>query len=76
MKSTKEVIFENALYHKDEYNRFYKEYGEFDRLTCIEFAKYIALRTVIDEAGLTREWDEFLKRVYIIREEFKQLQEV
>lgn len=75
MKLLKDVLFENALYHKDEYNRFYKELGEFDRLTCIEFSKYLAIWTIINEAGLVSEWDEYIKRVFIIREEYKQMQE-
>lgn len=76
MKTLKQITFESALYHKDEYNRLKQELGEFDRITCIEYAKYTALLHVIAEAGYIEDWDEYIKKVFYAREHFKQMQEV
>lgn len=72
MKSMKEIAFEHALYHLDEYKRLKKELGEFDRLTCIELSKYRALVELIDESGYTGDWERFMKGIYIQRQAYAE----
>lgn len=73
MKSIKEKAFEQALYHLDERNRLKKELGEFDRMTCIQQAKYSALKELIFESGYGSEWDQFLSDVFDKRMKAKEL---
>lgn len=72
MKSMKEIAFEQALYHLDEWKRLKRELGEFDRLTCIEIAKYRALVELIDESGYAEDWERFIKRIYIQRQAYAE----
>lgn len=73
MKTIKEKAFEQALYHLDERNRLKKEFGEFDRMTCIQEAKYSALKELIYESGYGAEWDLFLAEVFEKRMKAKEL---
>ena len=73
MKLIKEKAFEKALYHLDERNRFKKEYGEFDRMTCIQQAKYSAVKELIYEIGYGAEWEAFLSDIFEKRMKAKEL---
>lgn len=74
MKTMKQCAFEQALYYKDEYNRLKKERGEEHEATIIKLIQYNTVKSLIDESDYTSEWDEFIKRVFIARQEFENLQ--
>lgn len=73
MKNIKDVLFNEALFHKDRARELTKELGEFDRLVAISEARYHALLTVIEESGLYNEWEAFLKDVFLKRQQFEKL---
>ena len=67
MRSLKEVLFDEALYWKDEARRLEKELGEYDYLTSIAQSKYNALLNVVNNSGYLPEWDNFIKSIAIKR---------
>lgn len=74
MKTMKQCAFEQALYYKDEYNRLKQERGEEYEATRIKEIQFNTVKSLIDESGYTSEWDEFIKRLFIARQEFENLQ--
>lgn len=74
MKTMKQIAFEQALYYKDEYNRLKKQFGEENEAARIKFIQYSTVKSIIDESGYTEEWDLFIKKVFLARQEFEALQ--
>lgn len=74
MRSIKEVLFENALYCKDNARKWKDSHGEWDNPVYDMYEqRYAVLLQVITESGLLPDWDEHLKTVRILRDEAKQM---
>lgn len=56
MEQMKQILFEETRYYCDSWIRLQQELGEFDRLTCMQCAKFNALYTVIEDSGLAEEY--------------------
>ncbi len=67
MEKVKETLFNLTLECSDRFN----EAKSHEALTTYE-AKYCALKQVINESGLEKEWKEFLDKVLEQRKEVKK----
>ena len=59
MSKLKESLFRNALYNLNAYNGYFQAYGQENGLTLMYLNRYSALVTVIDESGLSSEWEQY-----------------
>lgn len=59
MDTLKEILFNETLYHTQEYLRLKKKLGEWDSLVDTQHSKFVALYTVIENAHLEEEYQNW-----------------
>ena len=59
MNILKESLFKETFYHFNEYFRLKKELGEWDSLVDTQHSKFVALYTVIENAHLEEEYQNW-----------------
>ena len=59
--STETRLFSEALYWRKKFTANKKEFGAYDRLTAVSFAKFEVLYNLIEESGLEEAYYQWLK---------------